>query len=732
MPVGVRTDGSEGEIAAVKAAGVTDVLLNAPVGAPGWENVIARTEAAGLRYLLCVNSLAPMAKGFTVDPAANRIAGIDKPVNIELDMPGATSALTVLITRRDTSIEKVQRVPVSGGKLKMLVKPLNDLEHVLLVYPEAASLVQTDYWEGFDAHRDRLLLALKNAKLGPGLRGLVNPLGSAFSIGTSQTQFIPSSTYFQVEYRSFLKEKYKSPETLVKAWMINPGDLATFEDFSRLVPLWSGTRGVYEFWDPKTDRLYHCTNRRSVVWDDVQSVMNAAAVRRYQRLVRSIRQVVDVPVVQDWTGWVSPYETQSPVVDGLGMKITGSSPSSIANEASRVTSSILRWSGPGWLIATRIESTAGPTNVLDDLTAIGARGWFFTLDTAQLAGLASESKRRAQDTGTAQWSPRALFYPENASNPAHAQQLPGGVWWLPSPASGNRLDLGSKFFGYRYSDGNDSFTVLWSAGPLAKVKLRMLEPKAATIQTLDGTDPKAKVVRDGLELLMGEMPVMIRGTAEIPIPEPAAAETSGDFDRLLKLAQALQRDTTEEAFLFRDAAAGFDRNPGGSLSTMRAQLWKLNAKVGIFSWIEAERPKESTMSGPQPEAGTSSGSVLSLRTSLAGPSLQSFSADYEVPVRTNEDQEVWLAAAIPASERDRVRVTVAGQVLQIQGEPVGLYGSNYGWYKVGRTTLRGTKASVRLEVVAGAGADFAFDAILIAPPGFVPDGVTPPLAWVFK
>lgn len=730
MPVGLRLDGSVASINQAVEQGIKDVLLELPASGAGWVETFAAAEAAGVRYLVSLNSLAPMAVGVSVEPQTYRIGGITKETTFKMPLPGAESALVVLATRRDGAIESAIRVEVEGGVLNYTAKPKNSLEHILLLYPVMPSLEQPDFWEGLDRHRDLLLRNLSQRKPGRGLRGIVNPLGIVQRFQRKDPQFVPTGAYFRNELRLNLEAKYKSVETAQRAWSMRSSGLSQWSEMARLIPLWSGTRGVGYLWDPQTDRTYQVNQRTSQIWNDIQETVVQAATRRYARLVAAVRSVVDVPVIQDWSGWNGPYAIAERSVDGVCMKVSGTSPLAITDAASRVSSTALRMKGPSWLVASDIDlgPTANPDtdlgNVVEDLSALGARAWYVDPKSMKPSKAVSvEAARRSSDNSLAQVSPQALFFPENAMNPAMPQRLPGGVWWLPSPLDGNRLDLGSNFFGYRYRDGSESYTAIWAKAP-GRVKLRMANAKDALFMAIDGTEVKPRLVKGGVEVTLTEYPVLVSGTEEIPIPEPALNETVVLFDELLKVAEQLLKDTSEDRFLFRDTLTGFDQNPGGAFPILRQHYLRLNGRLGTFTWIEAESSREHTFSESQSWTGASGNSVLALRSQLPIEG-QGYFADFVVPVRTEEEQHVWLAARIPYEKRGDVTLVVGGQVMNIQGEPVSFYSSGFAWYRMGTTRLKGPSQKVRLQV-AGSGADVAADAILFSPDVFVPSGVRQP------
>lgn len=736
QPIGLRIDGTPDAIAKAKAAGFNDVIVDLPAGGTGWDEALKALNASGMRYLVAISSLAPMAEGVAIDPAGYRISGITKAQKLDVKVPGATSALTIVVNQRDSSVAESKRIPVINGTLTLEVKPYGELQQVLLIYPRMRSLEQPDLWDALDEHRDRLLGTLQNHPAGPGLRGIINPFGRMASWTNNSPHFVPTSPYFRYEFAAFLKQKYRTVETAMKAWSMAGSDIDTFDRLARLAPLWSGTmRGVPELWDTDSDKLYNCNSNKCLFWSDIQDSIAETGSRRYARFSRAIKSVVDVPLLQEWAGWMPIYESASPAIDGIGMRASGTTPSDLLDSASRATSSILRWHKAGWLAATDVDPGQGKDagqqlpNVLDDLASLGSRGWFLRSNAPEIVKVMAGQMARCSDATLSQYSPTALFYPENAFNPATPQRLPGGRWWLPSPANGNRLNLGSHFFAYRYQEGVQSFTALWTDLPTGRVKLRMVFPKAATFSAIDGTLIDPKLSRDGVQVTLGSIPIIISGTEEIPVPEPAYAETLVQMDQLFTAAESLLIDVTEPRFLFKDALAGFDRNPGGSFLAMRQQLERVSLRLAHFNWIEAESSRANNFSEVTPSPGCSYGGMLTLNTQIANPG-EGYTADYTVSVKSGDDVEVWMAARIPAEQRQYVSLTIAGQQFRIQSDPISPYGQGFAWYKLGITKLGGAQTKMKLQVDSPT-ADMAFDAFVLMPGHFEPKGVRLPDAIAF-
>lgn len=736
LPIGMRIDGNPEEIAKAKAAGFKDVIVDLPAGGTGWDEAIKALDGAGMRYLVSISSLAPMAEGVAVEPAGYRVTGITKAQKLQVKLPGASSALAVVVNKRDSSVAAVQRLPVINGVMELNVKPLADLEQVLLIYPRMRSLEQPDLWDALDEHRDRLLATLRNHAPGAGLRGIVNPFGRLATWTKTEPHFVPTNPYFRYEFAAFLKEKYRSVETAMRSWSMTVADIDSFDTLAKLAPLWSSpTRGISQLWDTDSDKLYTCTATRSQIWNDIQDAIEATASRRYARFTKAIRGLVDVPLIQEWAGWMPMYEVANPSVDGLGMHAAGTSPSALLDSGSRATSSILRWKKPGWLVATDVDPGSGKeasqqlANIVDDLVSLGSRGWFLRSNSPEVIKAMAAQGSHTTDATLADYAPSALFYPENAFNPAMPQRLPGGRWWLPSPANGNRVDLGSHYFAYRYQDGLQNFTAIWTDLPAGRVKLKMTSPKTATFSSVDGTLVDPKIAKDGVQVTVGSVPLIVGNTEEIPVPEPAYAETLIRMDQLFNAADSLLIDVTESRFLFRDALAGFDRNPGGSFVAMREQYAKVSIRLAHYMWIEAEATKNHNFSQAATSAGCSGGGMLALKTQIGSPG-DGYTAEYNVPVRSHDEVSIWIAARIPEEQRRSVTLTIAGDTFAVSSEPISPYGQGFAWYRLGTTKLGGTQTKMKLQVNSPT-ADLAVDAVALVPGNFQPHGVAIPDAITF-
>ncbi|MBW7927835.1 MAG: hypothetical protein H3C58_07075 [Fimbriimonadaceae bacterium] len=732
LPVGLRIPGSPDEVRKAKEAGIADVIVDLPADGTGWAETILALEQGGMRYLIAVDSLAPMATGFIIEPQSYRVPKLASRKEFSFRFPGCDFALATTVNARDGSLSRAQRIQAEGGRLTFeLQGPTLDSD--LYLYGRIQSLKSPDYWEGFDARRDEMLSTLTRVRPGAGFRGLLNPLGRMPAMGTASNDFVPDSELLRIEFADYLRQRYRSVETAMRAWSMSSAPVRDFRHLARLVPLWSSTRGPSRLWDPKDDSLYPCEPRQSNYWNDLKAVVAQAETKRFASLTRSLQALTGAPVVQEFGGWASVYEKRSSGLTGIGARATGTALKDFAHDAGPAVSTGMRWGSPCWMLATALAWPAKPTEqaaVMDlvaETAAMGIRGWYFqTRDADAIRAIAQEAASRATDFSLAQWKPKPLFFPANALNPAHTARLPNGYWWLPSPADGDRLDFGSRVFGYRYREQGQSFVAVWTTLGGGRVKLRMLDPKVAKFETVDGFDPSPKIVKGGVEVTLSDTPLRIYGTEEVPVPEPSFEETVQAFDALLKLNETIRVDLTEERFFFKDGLNAMDRNPFSGYELLRNQVDKASRKVGRFVWLEAENMRTNNFSAALTDPSASQRGCLSLTSPLALDS-EPFAVDVALgSVLAGQEVEVWLAARIPERCRPLVSTVVNDVALKIAAPPVEGYGNGFAWFRMGVTRLKPSQNRLRIQVEPTEGIDLAIDAVVLSQPGFRPSATRKP------
>ena len=729
-PIGLRVDGTPDAIEKAAALGFQDLCVDLPVGGDGWAEAFAALQKHNLSFLLNINSLANFADGYSIEPEGFRVTQFKEGVPITLDIPGASSVLAILAASRDGEVLKVERVKTTGGRLELNWPMPSEDDAVLILYPRMQSVDLPDYFEGFDKQRDRLLHSLRMQKTTTGLRGIVNPLGTVVKLPAPDVHFVPSSDFFQIKLAQFLEAKYRSVETAEQSWSMRSSNVDSFAKMASLVPMWSGDRGLLDLWDPSTDKLYPIDNRRSLVWSDIQDVVNGAARRRVQSLTKALHDLVQVPVVQEWAGWAVPYEGGA-MVDGVGMQTHGTQPSDLLEGAARASSTVLRWKKPGWLLATRVDlSDAKPdavNAVIEDLISVGARGVFARTDNVEVQKALAAASARYRTSGITSDGVKAFYFPEDAAFPAEPQRLPGGVWWLPAPYNGNRIELGPRIQAYRFNpnDGSSDRFVYWVASGQLPVRLLIAEPKAVTVSSIDGTPITYKLAKGGVDVTLSTTPIVVGGVSDIPIPNISRDDLADHFAKMVIAAGNLHADVTQETVVFQNDAGGFDRSPGGSFTAMTEQYNLVAHKLGRFTWIEGESAESGTLGEHIFYPGCSRNAAYRMQTklSIAG---QRYKVVYNVLPRTQADQDVWIAAKVPVELRAGIRVVVGTQVFSLPDTPVCPYGLGFAWYHLGTTKLGTDPVSITVVVEGTTGFEMAIDNFLLTPDKFEPHGVQMP------
>lgn len=732
---GLRVDGSADAIKAGLAQGFSQFCVDLPVASESaWKQSISALEGASAKYLLSISSLAPHAEAIGVDPQGYRIAKIDSAQHVSLSIPSATSMLVVFAQSADGSIEWNKVVDTPGGHLEMDIDPQSTIEHVLIVYPRLAASDLLDCWEGFDEARDSLLGALGRTKPGPGCRGIINPVGVSPKLFGGDLDAIPTSKLFRLQFRQYLENTYHNVDTAINAWSMRASTVDNFDRLARLIPLWSGSRGIPGFWDPETNDIILADSKHSAACTDFRLAVQSAARTRFAHLVESIHKTIDVPVVQDWIGWSLPYEG-APLVDGVSAQTEGSSHARLMELAGRAASSVLRWNKPGWLIAPRMQGLDGADanslqGVVDDLASIGTRAFFLSSQDAETIKRWQPVASRIISSPPSDDKVFPLFFPENAYNPALPQSLPGGIYWLPTPDAGDRIDFGSQIRAYTIGIGASQRIVLWSPSDSYNLRLRLSEPKRAVVKLADGTPVTFKSGKDWIEIPLSPQPIVLSGLYELPVPEPAIAEMISRVEQLLSAAEGLHRDVTSDAFAYHDGRSSLDRSPGGGFLAMQRAYINLSKRLSDYNWIEVDTSKNFTLGQALDMPGCSGGRAFEVRSQL---SLTGKTYRIELPVasKSSADQVVWLAAKIPVADRNKVRIVYGSQALPLASNPVGHYGDGFAWYRCGITRLGHDSGPLAIQIDGSDGIDAVFDVVLLAPEGITPNGTVLPNAMNF-
>ncbi|MER3412710.1 MAG: hypothetical protein C4341_00410 [Armatimonadota bacterium] len=773
-PVGLAVPAATEAIRKAESAGVKDLMIEASL-TDDWAAAFAAAERLSARYLLSLNERMPQASGWLCTPEALRVLNVSHRSVVEVALPGAVRAYFVVVGP-SSSIMARGWATMHFGKASVEVNlKVSADDYQVLLFPLMRESDLVDYWEGLDARRDEVIRKLRDAAPGKGLRGIVNPFGRPPShflslrerVGvraadgwTTSGGIVPDSILFRLEFEQYLREKYQTIEALARAWRIDPLGLKTFAEAAALIPLFSPDMGVDAFLDPVNDRTVSGRRVGSRFWDDVQVVIESACVRRLSRLASATRSIANVPVVYDWAGWSPLHERRDIAGDGIGIPTVGAGRTidslslweRVGVRAADALSSALAWGSRSWIVSTRIcfseNGAPFPTeaqlrSVIAALVDLGVKGWFVeSTGGDEAVWVAAMNGEAQQDLALGDRSPRAIFYPINARYPADTMQLPGGVWWLPTPAAGDRLDVGANYEAYRLTAPYDRHIAIWTTGAPRKTKLLTPNPQSVTLHSVSGMAVDARVVRDGIEVTIRNEPLLIFGADTTPVPEDAVQELVEAEAAITAEAVRKGADITEERFLFADALRKAKTSPGASLMQMTEAYRRMLLKVAPYVWREGERADSAGLGVRMQSAGCSQGEALRLRLAIPARFVQVDGRDgfngmravYKLSVSGSRDEHtVWLAARIPEESRPFVRVEVKGDSLSpwervgvraaLSAPPVSEYGDGFGWYQVGTMLLPKGEYEFTVSMDPGAPVmDMAIDVLLATPQPFRPSG----------
>lgn len=734
IPVGLHIEPTIEAIEAASAAGITDVFVELPLELGTWRRILPELEARNMRYMVGISSLAPSAQVVAIEPKSYRVSGMAGVVDIKLDIPGGTRVYAVVANERNGAVTWEGMLPVERGRLEFRYDVRSEFPHVLVFYPEVRDQRMPDYWEGFDSYRDDLLRILQSAPLGVGYRGLVNPAGKTLRSFQVDDTLVPTSPLFRMELETYLRQKYGTADLVASSWHVALHNNRSFEELAACVPLWQGSRGIESILNMNSGKVT-VAERRDDMWADIRTVVRSGAARRLNRLVDVIAEATGKPVFQDWNGWGGLYEDGDGALAGITYRMAPTTAVEVLDQAASPMSSALRRARPMVGIANSIPLNApvgdlDPARIIRQSESLGTRGWFFVADSAEEVQAVSEAAATYRDNASiARLKVNPLFFPAAATNPAVSGRLPGGYVWLPTPGSGERLDLGPTMEGYRYVDRGNTTFVFWSATANQRVKMRLSSEVVPAMFAVDGTDLEIKQKKNEIEMIVPTTPVVVQGSLEMPVPIESFTATQLAATYLIDTFGKLIDISGTEMTAMSRITAGFDRAPLGSYVALRKQFNDLTVKSAPYNWIEAERPLTTNFSDVVDVSGASGGQVLGLEPKVK--SLAPYTAEYVVQNRLGGVHSVWIAAKMDNRAREALKVNVAGRDMPIAPDPVSYYGEGFAWYRCGEIELPKGQTRLWLRAQSDAPVSCFVDVLMVAPGDFRPNGVYPPTGWVW-
>ncbi|NLC58328.1 MAG: hypothetical protein GX774_15955, partial [Armatimonadetes bacterium] len=629
----------EADVAALrtlKEAGVADVLLRPGQPAPGipvaaWQRLVDHLEAEGFRYGVALPlAPPPPAAGYHIRLGAFRLGPFEPtdaagapgsaPPTQEIRLPGlgngrverVVAALVDTKSGKLLGIEWPELSPIpEGAKATLSLKKQPTAPYLVEMTPLVSGLAGLpDVWTGFDDLRDSLL-ALKLVKFGAGLRFFIHPLAGMLDLEGSAGYLIPNSSAYRMGFESFLTRRYRKVETLRMRWAFRAGAPATMEVAARLVPLAVTTNRTPQLGyllDEKEGRFFAIEPAKSRLWQDHLEYREHSLREYMNQLAQVVNdQVANVPVVTQQAGSLRRFhinDRQAGGMAGIGIEARAAG---LHREAGYAIGAARLATPRPWCLALSLEgyqTKEALTDAFETLRRIGMKGGF----VAPPAEAPAELPRWVAACGarfTADHQPSYLLFPQSVRESGgfawqhppldvEPRELAGGVWWVPTLAGWDPLDLGPNLGGYGVATPTGYEVHLWSRQ--GKQRIRLCTPAHDPVEV---RNPAGKVIakprRGMLRLDLDTEPVVIRGMrGEFVVPVELAQAEFAEYERLVKEAGLKGHSVRQfQGTVSLARALDPEKDPHGVRQLLRAPLAAIRR-------LAAQEPPQAEPTPPEP------------------------------------------------------------------------------------------------------------------------------------
>ncbi|MEO0249832.1 MAG: hypothetical protein ABIN58_09940 [candidate division WOR-3 bacterium] len=732
----------ETQLTLLEQADVHAVLIELPdlPEAAVWQKAIELLEQKRFLYWFLFSPFDERryVRGWTIQPERYRLRP-NPQGTYNLRFPGAHQALLIVADRNDASIKRELTLEVREDKA-LLAAGGDPATEVLLFYPRGVSPLP-NLWERWDDFRDRLFALLKRSPPGKGFQGWVNllPLLS----NEDARAVIPDSSLFRLEWEAFLKERYKEPADLNRAWRTE-SELKSLSEAAKAVPLWRLKRGVPYLWLPGSKPV-RVDPSRSTFWSDYFAYLDSQLVNLARTCQRALQEVHGSKPV--YTLWLPPEDQPlgslsrrtQPLEEGLAVWLLPEAREAWDYQllnALQVSRSLGRQQLMA-IVSTIPDQTEAANLFLAKLRSMGYTLIFWQIPVEQLQSIPWLTGFRSADQGLQ--PPELLPFPESAWTPAEIERLPDGRWWVPvAGMPGEPLRWGRKVAGYWLASGDGSLQLcLWSIKGRQPLTVRVPNNSSLSAFSTDGQPVELRTKGDRLTLTLTEVPLVLQGFRSMPICESVVEEWRERFAHLEQLAKQRGRDLSVARFLFRQAYSSWKRDPYGGFEALLRAIQEAERLLRPYLWLEAESASEHSFGTVRDAPAASGKATLWLNSPLA-PSSEGYFARYPLSILEEGDYVLWLASPdrkapvewslISGIESDSTPIA-QGRLSDPESEPVaGRYGGRFLWLRLGVVHLKPGPFTLTLRLPTPVGGWYRaeWDAILIAPPTIKPSDREPP------
>ncbi len=765
----------------LKSHGITSIIVwpDKPlinIAPSAFQRLVTYLDENGFQYGVAFGPGAlPRISGFNVRPAVYRFDNAQDTQAVWRIKGVDAAAYFIADAGSDSRIVQKGMARVDGDTVTApFVTVGNITRPVVITLPHitaAPDRHMPDLWSGFDSYRDNLLTFFKSVQFGKGLRFFINPLGRYASMPSADRHIVPNSPLALVEWRHYLETHLGTSTVISNRWQLStPIDSITV--LSRLIPLWSGGRGIPYLYDPATGDTHRVetVNSASAGWWNDYTSWREGSIKYYLNSISNIlkRRIADVPVVVTaMPNSLFLTQTSPEGYDGLTIATSPQQPSRLQQLTGPAYACSSWSSSPLWLMAAPIEGDNNGvlppypnlTSLEQDIASmrsIGFKGFYVDqfsaasdlpksqnwLASPQLLDWLHQAKTDIDgDSQSPFVQPRALYFPESSPGPATVGLVPNsaGVYWLPCTATGKSLNLWPSFEGYSITlpDGTAE-TVLSSLMGPRKVRFETSTPKTFKCETPEGVPvPVQMAGKTSVVVSFNQEPLIFTIGSQSPFPDQAASDAIALLAILLKVTDPSKNPAATFARIQFDEDQQLLKahNPAQAYKGALRQVEALSLAASPYRWIEGENPVGTNFPEYAANAGASGGGYLRLATAQSPSQVKDYASRYVFDVPTAGDYTIWMAGTPPGpgvspiawyidnhAEHDPTNATPGG--------PKYLSGY-FGWFQLGTTTLTAGAHAVTIHVLSKSKGRYfcSIDALVIAPVAvpFVPDGTEKPL-----
>ena len=214
------------------------------------------------------------------------------------------------------------------------VKLQNEGEaHTVYFTPQVygSTYVTANYW-GEESYFEKRLASIGNGmKVGDGFRFFVDPMQNEMGIYNAGEIQRYNSVAFNGEFAQWLKDKYKSVETLNTAWKSDKPVLS-FEQAARLIPVYTESAETEESYkcfyvDQETGAGFALDCRSGESWNDYLVFRDYSFMKKNNLMADTLKKYVDAPVIFKQCSIQRDYFINKDLYsgfDGLGSECYGS------------------------------------------------------------------------------------------------------------------------------------------------------------------------------------------------------------------------------------------------------------------------------------------------------------------------------------------------------------------------------------------------------------------------